>query len=42
MEFNGERRESAAVMLTALGLILVTAIGIALSFYNIHNLLLTG
>ena len=42
MGFNDERRESAAVMLTALGLILVTAIGIALSFYNIHNLLLTG
>ncbi len=42
MGFNDEQRESAAVMLTALGLILLAAIGIALSFYNVHNLLLTG
>ena len=42
MGFSDEKRESAAVMLAALGLILLTAVGIALSFYNVHNLLLTG
>ena len=42
MGFNDEQRESSAVMLIALGLIVVTAVGIGLSFYRVHNLLLTG
>ena len=42
MGFNDEQRESSAVMLLALGLIVATAVGIALSFYRVHNLLLTG
>ncbi len=42
MGFNDEQRESASVMLAALGLIVLTAIGFVLSFYNVHTLLLTS
>ena len=40
MGFSDEHRESTRVLLAALALIAVTAVGIALSFYNVTGILL--
>ena len=39
MGFSDERRESTAVMITCLAIIVVTALGVWLSFYNTYELL---
>jgi hypothetical protein len=40
MGFSDEHRESTRVLLAALALIAVTAVGIGLSFYNVTGILL--
>jgi len=42
MGFSDEHRESAGILLTSLALIVLTAIGIGLSFFNVTTILLTG
>ncbi|SVD29900.1 uncharacterized protein METZ01_LOCUS382754, partial [marine metagenome] len=40
--FSDEHRESTSVMLTSLVLILLTAVGFVLSFFNVTGILLAG
>ena len=42
MGFSDEHRESTSVMLTSLVLILLTAVGFVLSFFNVTGILLAG
>ena len=42
MGFSDEHRESAGILLTSLALIVLTAIGIGLSFFNVTTILLAG
>ena len=42
MGFSDEHRESTSVMLTSLALILLTAVGFVLSFFNVTGILLAG
>jgi len=42
MGFSDEHRESTGILLTSLALIVLTAIGIGLSFFNVTTILLAG
>ncbi len=42
MGFSDEHRESTGILLTSLALIVLTAIGIGLSFFNVTGILLAG
>ena len=42
MGFSDEHRERTGILLTSLALIVLTAIGVGLSFFNVTGILLAG